>query len=292
MFNEKLAVAIKSAGKVLRENKDQVYLPFGSEYSILVKNLNSVRALVKISIDGKNVNDAHGGEFVVGPNSSMELERFISNGNMDMGNRFKFIERSASVENHRGIGIEDGLVRIEFQFERPITIDPIYWPVVSPAGGADPFTVYRNVSPTWVSDQPLTGNPTFQPSYTVASNSASKSMFAPAPNASDVFTYTANTSDTLTYTANASNVSLSQSISDVGITVPGSLSNQRFAVVGSFPVEFQTHVIVLHLMGETEGKKVKTAVDVKHKPKCTTCGKVNKATAKFCTNCGTSLVLV
>lgn len=284
MYNERLAVAIKSAGKVLRENKDQVYLPFGSEYSILIKNLNSVRALVKISIDGKNISDADSGEFVIYPNKSIEFERFISNGNMDIGNRFKFIERSDSIEQHRGIDIEDGLVKIEFQFERRVVTSPYDfppWSVASPAGDVYPFKIYRNASPTWMSDQPSTGNPVFPPTYTISGASQAQST-----------DFVAKSSDVFTYTADASAVPLSQNVSDVGITVPGSLSDQRFVVVGSFPVESQTHVMILHLKGETEGRKVKTAVDVKHKPKCTSCGKVNKATAKFCTNCGTSLVLV
>ena len=48
MYESKLAAAIKVNGKVLREfNKDTVYIPFGSEYSILLKNLNTKRAIVE-----------------------------------------------------------------------------------------------------------------------------------------------------------------------------------------------------------------------------------------------------
>lgn len=116
MYNSKLAVCIKAAGKVLREQKDQVYLPFGSEYSIFIKNLNSVRALVRLNLDGVDVTD--GTDLVVGPNSSIDLERFMKKGNLSQGNRFKFIERSGKVEAHRGIQAEDGLLRVEFQFEK------------------------------------------------------------------------------------------------------------------------------------------------------------------------------
>ena len=55
MYNSKLVASIKANGKVLREFKDTVYIPFGSEYSILLKNLNTVRALINIYIDGDNV---------------------------------------------------------------------------------------------------------------------------------------------------------------------------------------------------------------------------------------------
>jgi tRNA(Ile2) C34 agmatinyltransferase TiaS len=55
-------------------------------------------------------------------------------------------------------------------------------------------------------------------------------------------------------------------------------------------LETQKHTIVLKLLGETEDNKlVLKPVTTKHKPKCVTCGKQNKATAKFCTECGTAL---
>ena len=55
MYGNKLAAAIKVNGKVLREFKDTVYIPFGAEYTILVKNLETKRAIVNIFIDGENV---------------------------------------------------------------------------------------------------------------------------------------------------------------------------------------------------------------------------------------------
>src|SRR6185503_8982520 len=94
---------------ILRESDSSVSLPFGCEYSILVKNLNSVRAQIAVSIDGKDAV----GRMVIAPNSSIELERFVQNGNLEAGNRFRFIERTAGIEKHRGIGADDGLIRIE-----------------------------------------------------------------------------------------------------------------------------------------------------------------------------------
>ena len=128
MYSNNLAVAIKSSGKVLREFDDQVFLPYGSEYSIFIKNKNTVRASAKIEIDGIDV--TQGVSLIVNPNDEIELERFIKNGNLVNGNRFKFIERTAQIENHRGIKVEDGLVRIEFQFEKPrpiLTVSPNFY---------------------------------------------------------------------------------------------------------------------------------------------------------------------
>ena len=74
--------------------------------------------------------------------------------------------------------------------------------------------------------------------------------------------------------------------------VPGSISDQQFKTTSWFPTEDKSHIMILKMLGETENRKVKKAVTVKTKPKCVTCGKINKATAKFCSNCGTSLTIV
>ena len=117
MYNQKLVASIKANGKVLREFKDTVYIPFGSEYSFLIKNLNTQRAVVNVFIDGENVVP---GGLVIDPGRTVDLERWIKNGNLSEGNKFKFIERTSAIENGpRGIKLEDGLVRIEFQFEKP-----------------------------------------------------------------------------------------------------------------------------------------------------------------------------
>jgi hypothetical protein len=55
-------------------------------------------------------------------------------------------------------------------------------------------------------------------------------------------------------------------------------------------MEAEKHTIVLKLLGETpDNKPVLTPVTVKAKQECDTCGHKNKATAKFCNKCGTSL---
>ena len=127
MYGNKLAAAIKVNGKVLREFKDTVYIPFGAEYAITIKNLHTTRAVVNVYIDGDNMVP---GGLVLNAGQSVDLERSIKNNNLTEGNKFKFIERTNSVENHRGIGVEDGLVRIEYQFEQPrpvINISQTLW---------------------------------------------------------------------------------------------------------------------------------------------------------------------
>jgi len=235
MYESKLAAAIKVNGKVLREFKDTVYIPFASEYSILLKNLNTTRAVVNVFIDGE---DMVPGGIVLNAGQEVDLERSVKNGNLNEGNKFKFIERTGAVEQHRGVKLEDGLVRVEFQFEQPYR--PI-WNTSNISGGIYPQgSILRS---------------------------------------SDV-SYSTNAS------LNSVTASATSATFDAGITVPGSKSEQKFSTTYVGTLESVKHSIVFRLLG---GEAVKEAVTVKHKPKCVTCGKQNKATAKFCTECGTAL---
>ncbi len=255
MYASKLAVAVKSGGKVLREFGDTVYVPFGSEYSIFIKNLNNVRALVNITIDGEKVTDDG---LVVNGNSQVDLERFL--GDLTKGHRYKFIERTEKIEQHRGVGVEDGLIRIEFQFEKP----------VKPWKPYEYDNTYRD---------PFRGGLMKSADY-----QAFRSMGASG---------SLNSIQCSTASYSASATSTSMSLNDAGITVKGSVSDQKFITTHMGEMETETHVMVIKLLGETgQGKQVKKPVTVKTKQLCDTCGHKNKATAKFCSECGTSLELI
>lgn len=114
-YRNNFAVAIKHNGKILRESNDVVSLPFGSEYSVYMKNKNSRRAVVKVEIDGVDVID--GNSIIVEPNSSLELKGFMKGSVVK--NRFRFIEKTDRIQRYRGNRIDDGLVRIEYWFEKP-----------------------------------------------------------------------------------------------------------------------------------------------------------------------------
>jgi hypothetical protein len=254
MYNNKLVAVIKTGGRVLREHGNVVLVPFGCEFSILLKNLNTVRADVRVSIDGDDV--LNGSSLIIDAGGSIELERYIKE--LDRGNRFKFIERSSSVENHRGIGAEDGLIRIEYQFERQISLS-LFRGMQS--GGFGSITADGRYYKGGY-------NPDTQPVFYAQATYSAQSM-----------------TNSVVPAASLSN--------DVGITVPGSISDQKFQTVAALNLEAETSVMVIQLKGETESnKKIVNPVTVAVKPKCQTCGKVNKATAKFCTECGTSLAIV
>lgn len=265
MYNEKLVFALKAHGKVLREFKDTVYVPFGSEYSILIKNLNSVRALVKVSIDGQYV-DETGAGFVVSPNDNIELERFVKNGNLSQGNHFKFIERTEKIEQHRGVGGEDGLVRVEFQYEKRVPVQPIIvWHPAPVHYFIDPNPYFRSYDVKYTHD-----------SHHGSNEIKCKSVFSDNQ-----------------FIASCSSTEPLMASNDVGITVPGSVSTQQFVLAENFPLETESYVMVLRLLGETlRGKRVNVPISVKTKQKCPTCGHTNKANVKFCAECGTGLEIV
>jgi hypothetical protein len=273
MYNQKFVTCIKSSGKILRENKENVFIPFGKEYTILLKNLNSVRAQVRISIDGTDATE--GVSLVIQPNSELELKRFIKNGNMDEGNGFKFIEKTTVIEQHRGSKIDDGLIRIEFQFEKPYVYNP--------------GILYNNNNHWYGGGSPTIGGGYLRGVCTNSSNAAY----------TEAYSATASMDSVVASAAPATATSEIQSVNNVsvqneaGITVPGSKTEQKFVQAAWFQLEVEKHVMILHLLGETEsGKKVEQAVTVKSKPKCSTCGKLNKANAKFCSGCGTALEII
>jgi hypothetical protein len=74
MYSKNFVVAVKHNGKVLREEGDIVKVPFGAEYTVLLKNLNSVRAKVTVSIDGTSAIES----LVLQPNQSIDLERYLN----------------------------------------------------------------------------------------------------------------------------------------------------------------------------------------------------------------------
>lgn len=308
MYQNKMAIAIKANNRVLRENGEQVYLPFGSEYSLLIKNLHTRRALVHIQIDGKDVTN---GGLVVPANSSVDLERFITD-NLESGNKFKFIERTTKIEEHRGVGVEDGLVRVEFEYEREYAkhnwFDGIDWKINwnSPpvSKGADA------IADKWLNTG--TYDPTqMQEDYYFACTDSGRG-------------FSGNVCASASSTSYTPEIVTNQVKNEAGITVPGSISEQKF-VNTHIQTDGIKHVMVMRLVGETETGKVEAPITVKDRKifhidtgnlppakakeylekikkelaeknleqaKCTTCNHQNAITAKFCCECGTGLIIV
>jgi hypothetical protein len=258
MFHQKFVASLKANGKILREFKDTVFVPFSSEYSILLKNFNTTRALVHVYIDGE---DQTPSGLVINAGEECNFERSIKNGNLNEGNKFKFIERTDSVEQTRGIKLEDGIVRIEFQFERqyqqsPWNASPAWPRATDYQGSGYNYTALRGFPGSVIQD-----------SRAFMCQAASMSVNQPTSG-------------------------VTQAYNDAGITVAGSKSTQHFGTTTMGLMEPEKYAIVLKILGETpDNKPVLDPVTVSSKTKCTTCGIQSKRTAQFCSNCGTALTI-
>jgi hypothetical protein len=301
MYSNKLVASLKANGKILREFKDTVYIPFGSEYSFLLKNLHTQRAVVNIFIDGDNIVE---GGLVINAGQEVNLERYIKNGNLTEGNRFKFIERTAAIEDGpRGIKLEDGLIRIEFQYEQPrpvINLNNIVGGLQYPPGVRGMTSEYpgvadkysKSINNSWGTSYSANVNGAMR-GVDFSSNGAATAQAASA----QVDKYCADNGIVNKMemhdgaaTMDWMDAEVTRSVNDVGITVPGSKSTQKFQHVTMGIMETEKHSMVIKLLGETpDNKPVLQPVTVERKPECVTCGKKNKAHAKFCTECGTAL---
>jgi hypothetical protein len=271
-YADKFVVEVKQGGKILRVKDGAVFLPFGSEYSILLKNLNSKRASIKISIDGEDVLDNN--SLVLDANASTELQGFLR-GNVAR-NRFRFINKTKEISDHRGDRADDGLVRVEFAFEKS---QPEPWIV----------NTIKEVHHHWPSrDYTYYGNNSDWNRRTLERNS---SGMAPQ----SIYTSTAQASVKNVSESNVTMDSLGvENISaipntDEGITVKGSEVSQQFNYTTLSTLEAST-VVVIALKGITQtGENISQPVTTQRKLTCSSCGTKCKSSFTFCSNCGTFL---
>lgn len=280
-FRENFVVVIKHNGKILRERTDFVSLPFGSEYSILLKNLEARKAVVQLSIDGEDVID--GNSIIVNPNSKLELKGFMKGNRVT--NKFRFIQKTKEIADHRGDRIDDGIVRVEFKFEKKKVTKIVEerrrrryeWPPyipqpVCPFCGCWPCCClkYKKGSPDWTW---TCGDSTF------GSDIDSNTVF-----------YTASNNATVCGSLSAASFDSFAPEQDEGITVKGSEVRQDFTYGHTDELEEQASVITVVLRGTKNGGTVKKPLTVKEKLTCPTCGRKTKSSIKFCGNCGTYLL--
>lgn len=243
MYMNKMVAVIKVGNRVLRERDGVVYIPFGSEYSIHFENIGTATAVIDVSIDGEDVLDS--ASLVVKRGGVGRVEGFLK-GN-EVSHKFKFIEKTEQISDHRGDKVSDGLIRVSFQFEKkppPTTHNTLTYPP----------GVRSGVSPTFGSS--------------IGSMAAKSS------------------------TMDSSFKLGSMAPVDDGITVKGSQSDQAFTSTVVGPLERDEHVMVFQLKGElNDGKVVEQPLLTRTKLICDICGTKNISSNKFCSECGTSLVV-
>lgn len=290
MYHNKLVAVLKCNGKVLREDGDLVTLPFGSDYSLLLKNLSSQKASIEISIDGKDVLNYQ--SLLLDPNSETELMGALIG--TDVRNRFRFIQKTKSIQDHRGDKIDDGIIRIEYAFEKKVIKKTIIHDHHHHTHHHDYYTppVFRHNVTHWGDYDGLTitnscDSITVDGSIGLGDNSphavfACHSMGVSERGASNPCEKMSKTMDDIMGESDAPHL-------DEGITVAGSRIDQNFNY-GSIGKLEASEVIILRLKGyNASGSRVKTPVTIKTKLKCDTCGITSNSRSKFCSACGTSL---
>ena len=101
-YNDRFVAELKLDGKILRIKDDTAYLPFGSEYSLLLKNLNTRRVSVNIEIDGQDVLDNQ--SLMIEPNKTTELMGFLKGHTAK--NKFKFIQKTSTFVDYQEIWLK------------------------------------------------------------------------------------------------------------------------------------------------------------------------------------------
>lgn len=272
-YKDAFVVEVKCKGKILRMKDDFVYLPFGEEYSLYLKNLSPRRASVKIHIDGQDVLDYQ--SLILEPNSSTELEGFLSG--IVAKNKFKFIKKTKQIQEFRGDKIDDGIIRVEFAYEKDLPITKVL---------IEDHHHYHHY-PKWNYNDWFFGDSNIRYSNSVrgmSNQSQTINNSNDEASASQIF-YSSNvTMDSLGIE------SLGQPLNDEGITVKGSEINQSFRY-GSIGELKQSEIIIIRMKGITDisNSPIKTPLTVKSKMTCKTCGKKSKSSFKYCPNCGTYL---
>ena len=277
VFQHNLIAVVKCNGKVLRERNidgtQEVTLPFGSDYSLLLKNKDSRKVVVVVEIDGQDVLDHN--ELVINPNSESELLGFMS-GSV-VRNMFRFIRKTQAVSDHRGDRIDDGIIRISFRYEQRVTT------IVH-----EHHEHYHVPTHPWTYPYPYPG-PMWQ--TTACRTDAVIGDAGPSPNDLSDEVQISDTFNTAFDSSHVhANTVLERSLSESGITVTGRPTHQQFHGTHVGPLEDATYVINIVLRGTvSSGQVVSEPITVATKLTCKSCGSVWSSTQDYCGSCGTYL---
>ncbi|GIU69121.1 MAG: hypothetical protein KatS3mg002_0357 [Candidatus Woesearchaeota archaeon] len=253
VYQNKFVASIKCNGKFLKEFSDVVYIPFNSEYSIFMKNLDARKVVVKVSIDGDDV--LNGKFIIIEPNKTFELNGFLNSDNT-IRNKFKFIKKTQKISDHRGDRIDDGFIRIEYQFEEHIST---YWHT----------NYYIYPTPIYIYYDNGTISPYINLDYKFN------------------YPYNINADINVSYSSCTYNVSYESSLNkeDNGITVKGSETFEKFSE-SSVGILSEPNVLIIRLKGEYENKPVQNIIKSREKIECPICGTKSKVGIKYCPECG------
>lgn len=296
MYRDSYVVALMVDGKIQKDSDDgSVLIPFGSEYVLRLKNKLRKRAVADVWIDGKIAVKG----VVIDANGTVDLERFVADGNLNEGKRFK-LARLTDPKVDQPNDSENGSIEVNFypekdepEIEKKIIhiTDHHYchnhysWGHCSSCCNNSWCSIChpRYATPMWggatnnslQSDNAIFKTLSADGSITLGNSVSSsitsgdvKSANLPNP------TYTANTVNTGSLQSMAMNASLGEAAA----TVEGSTSLQKFSSV--FIDVDRSKATTIRLIVKGLSKMISTCQ----------CGYKRKKDVKYCPNDGTQLV--
>jgi hypothetical protein len=306
MYRDSYIVALMVGGKIQKESDDgTVLIPFGSEYVIRLKNKLRKRAVADVWLDGRVA--AKG--IVIDANGTVDLERFVEDGNLSEGKRFK-LARLTDAKVEQPNDSENGTIEVNFYPEKD---EPVVEKIVtheykhdcwnhnwighchqccnnSYCGICYPYAhpyiwkTYTTASPDWSKQVTSSGN------ITVTGGLSSSGIVGQAVNGN--IDLSSNQMSNTIYSASVDNqlkssdlpvdavfMNASMGIGEAAATVEGSSSTQKFSYTSIDVDRSKPTTIRLTVRGLSK------VLDV-----CTVCGYKRKKDVKFCPNDGTQLV--
>lgn len=245
--------------KLLSDNGGKVYLPYGCEYEIHFKNTDHrTCGITKVLIDGENILKKT--RLVVLPNEKSVLKGISKefDASLSKDYAFKFIQKTEKISEFRGDRDEDGLITINFGFEKP------------------------DVPLSQTRFEGMDSNGRYSKGLFIGSgpqNSVLRSMQSDS----------INKSLQPTYIGIQSFSDESDSASEKGITVKGQEIEQSFqrTRLGQL-VDFGSMTIELYSKVNSD-TPVSEPIHSKGKVQCKTCGTTSPNKFKFCPECSTNL---
>lgn len=306
-YQEKFVAAVKCNGAILREKDGTVTIPFDSEYTIFLKNLDSRDALVKVSIDGEDV--LGGNNLIIKGNSSSEIKGFIKKEKFK--NKFKFIQKTklSLALGQMTDEPDDGIIRIEYTFTKKIPeeitkfVNDVYvtkyhYPIFEWPWWNKP-NIYYPIYPKFDYNNTIIGSSIQDSKWTTSSYMCSS--------------INGNITSEIKTNKNSEGENsiiyrdIPEPNNDEGKTVKGSKINEKLKKSFIGELENNSNVIIIKLRGTIKKEKiianesgtktslitenVENAITSKDKIYCIKCGKANKSNANYCSRCGTKLEL-
>jgi len=294
MYRDSYVVALLVDGKIQKESDNgTVLIPFGSEYVLRLKNKLRKRAVADIWIDGKIAVKG----VVIDANETVDLERFVADGNLSEGKRFK-LARLTDPKVEQPNDSENGSIEVNFYPEKDA---PVFEKIIEHIGCSHHHhgwlghcslccnnswcytchpnnwkqytagTTTDNISGGWTSNGNITVNSGWDLKGILRSNNLN-------------VTYTSNSTSAQANVgssigSDAVFLNASNSMGEAAATVEGSTSLQKFSSVYIDVDRSKPTTIRLTVKGTTKILEV-----------CTSCGYKRKKDVKFCPNDGTQLV--